>query len=119
MSRRQQILTTPGVHSILSNGDGIAAIPAFEIEAIRLAMQVQPNLEPHPFLTCGERVRVIRGSLSGVEGILLRKKGTHRLILSVEMLAQSAAVEIDAFDVEPVTIQSFGIPVGDGYSVRV
>ena len=119
MSRRQQILTTPGVHTILSTGEGPAEIPASEIESIRRAMQVQPNLEPHPFLTCGERVRVIRGSLSGVEGILLRKKGTHRLILSVEMLAQSASVEIDAFEVEPVTIQSSAITAGDGYSVRV
>jgi transcription antitermination factor NusG len=119
MSRRQQILTTPGVHTILCTGESFAAIPAREIDAIRLAMEVQPNLEPHLFLTCGERVRVIRGSLSGVEGILLRKRGTHRLILSVEMLAQSASVEIDVSDVEPVAMQSFAINDWDGYSVRV
>ena len=59
-------------------------------------------MEPHPFLRCGERVRVIRGSLEGVEGVLTRKKNLCRLVLSVEMLAQSVAIEIDALDVVPV-----------------
>jgi transcription antitermination factor NusG len=106
MNRRQQILTTPGVHTILSTGKDFAVIPACEIDAIRIAMKVQPGLEPHPFLACGERVCVIRGSLSGVAGILLRKRGAHRLILSVEMLAQSASVEIDVSDVEPVMMRN-------------
>jgi len=45
---------------------------------------------------------VVRGSLEGVEGVLTRKKNLYRLVLSVEMLAQSVAVEIDALDVVPV-----------------
>lgn len=106
-NRRQQILTTPGVHTILCTGKDLAVIPTCEIDAIRIAMKVQPSLEPHPFLACGERVCVTRGSMRGIAGILIRKKGTHRLILSVEMLAQSAAVEIDVADVEPVTLGSW------------
>ena len=99
--RRLQVLTTPGVHMILYVGDRLAVIPEPEIEAIRLAIHGRFRVEPHPFLRCGERVRVTRGSLEGVEGILVRKKSLYRLILSVEMLAQSVAVEIDALDVEP------------------
>jgi hypothetical protein len=45
-------------------------------------------------------VRVVRGSLEGVEGILIRKKNQFRLVLSVDMLAKSVAVEIDASDIE-------------------
>jgi ribosomal protein L24 len=59
-------------------------------------------VEPHPFLKCGDQVRVIRGSLEGVQGILTRKKNYIRLVISVEMLAQSVAVEVNASDVEPV-----------------
>jgi hypothetical protein len=59
------------------------------------------RVEPHPFLKVGERVRVTRGTLEGVEGILVRKKNLYRLILSVDMLARSVAVEIDACDVQP------------------
>jgi transcription antitermination factor NusG len=101
-NRRLHVLTTPGVHMILSRGDQAAVIPEDEIEAIRRSVDGRFSVEPHPYLKCGERVRVIRGSLAGVEGVLIRKKNLYRLILSVEMLAQAVAVEIDASDVEPV-----------------
>jgi transcription antitermination factor NusG len=100
LSRRLQVLTTPGVHTILYNGERIAMIPNAEIEGIRKAVNSPSRVEPHPFLKCGEKVRVTRGSLEGVEGVLIRKKSLYRLVLSVEMLAQSVAVEIDASDVE-------------------
>ena len=103
LDRRLPIVTTPGVHMILSRGDKAAIIPEDEIQAIRLTMESNFQIEPHPFLKCGDRVRVTCGSLQGVEGILVRKKNVFRLILSVEMLAQSVAVEINASDVEPVT----------------
>jgi transcription antitermination factor NusG len=99
LDRRLQVLTTPGVHMILSRGERIATIPEDEIEAIRKTIEGPFRVEPHPFLRCGEPVRVVRGSLEGVEGILIRKKNLYRLVLSVEMLAQSVAVEIDAADV--------------------
>jgi transcription antitermination factor NusG len=102
MERHLPILTTPGVNMIISRGERIATIPDAEIEAIRRTAEGQFRVEPHPFLRCGERVRVIRGSLEGVEGVLTRKKNLYRLVLSVEMLAQSVAVEIDALDVVPV-----------------
>jgi transcription antitermination factor NusG len=100
--RRLPVLTTPGVYMIISRGERIAAVPEEEIEAIRRTVEGPFNVEPHPFLRCGERVRVIRGSLEGVEGILTRKKNLYRLVLSVDMLAQAVSVEIDALDVEPV-----------------
>lgn len=102
LHRRLDVVTTPGIHSVLLRGERIAIIPECEIEAVRRAVEGPSRLEPHPYLKCGERVRVIRGSLEGVEGILVRKKNVFRLVLSVEMMAQSAAVEIDASDVEPV-----------------
>ncbi len=101
--RRLPVVTTPGVHMILSRGERVATVPDEEIEAIRRTVEGDFRVEPHPFLRCGERVRVTRGSLQGIEGILTRKKNLCRLVLSVEMLAQSVGVEIDASDVEPVS----------------
>ncbi len=102
IERKLQVVTTPGVHMILYHGEHLAIIPEQEIQAIRAAVEGSFRVEPHPFLKCGDRVRVLRGSLAGVEGILSRKKNLYRLVLSVDMLAQSVAVEIDAADVEPV-----------------
>ena len=81
LERRLPILTTPGVHMIISRGERVATIPEEEIEAIRRTIEDKVRVEPHPFLRCGERVRVIRGSLAGVEGILTRKKNLYRLVL--------------------------------------
>jgi transcription antitermination factor NusG len=105
LNRRLQVVTTPGVHMILFRGERVAIIPEGEIEAIRKAVEGPFRIEPHPFLKCGERVRVTRGSLEGVEGILVRKKNLYRLVLSVDMMAQSVSLEIDAADVEPATAQ--------------
>lgn len=111
LSRRLQIISTPGVHMALTHGDRIAVIPENEIDAIRRTVEGPFRMEPHPFLRCGDRVRVVRGSLYGVEGILTRKKNQFRLVLSVDMLAKSVAVEIDAADVE-----SISEPISNGQS---
>ena len=114
VSSRLQVLSTPGVHMILCNGDRVAVIPEDQIEAIRKTVDGKFHVEPHQFLKCGERVRVRQGSLEGVEGLLVRKKNQFRLILCVDMLAQCVAVEVNAADVEPVSAGSaFGVaPTG-------
>jgi len=112
LDRKLQVVTTPGIHMILYRGDRVATIPQQEIDAIQRAVEGPYRVEPHPFLKCGMRVRVVRGALESVQGILVRKKNLCRLILSVDMLAQSVAVEVDASDVEPcptfATVVSLG-----------
>ena len=58
--------------------------------------------EPHPFLTAGWRVRVRSGPLAGMQGILLRRRGKARFVLSVELIMRSLAVEIDEADLQAV-----------------
>jgi hypothetical protein len=60
-----------------------AVIPDSEVDAIRTAVDSQVNVEPHPFLRFGDWVRVKSGALAGLEGILVRKKSSYRLILSM------------------------------------
>lgn len=98
------ILTTPGVSSIVGCGGHPATIPFSEIDGVRRIVQSTLRVEPHPFLRCGDRVRVKCGPIAGVEGILLRTKNVARLVLSVEMLGKSAAVEVDASEVERVSV---------------
>jgi transcription antitermination factor NusG len=100
--RKLQVVSTPGVHMILYRGDQVAIIREEEMAAIRTVVEGRLRIEPHPFLKCGQRVRVLRGAMEGIEGILTRKKNLFRLILSVDMLAQSVAVEVNAADVEPI-----------------
>jgi transcription antitermination factor NusG len=118
LHRRLQVVSTPGVHMILCNGNRVAIIPEAEIDAIRRTVEGPHRVEPHPFLKCGERVRVKRGSLEGVEGVLVRKKNLYRLVLSVDMLAQSVGVEIDAADVEPVTAPGLAVAIAAEQQAR-
>ena len=104
--RKLHVLTTPGVHMILHRGQEIAIIPDNEIEAIQKAVSTCAEVEPHPYLKCGTRVRVACGPLEGVYGILVRKKNVSRLVLSVDMLAQSVSVEVCAADVEPCNAEA-------------
>lgn len=101
--RRLEVLATPGVHMILKQGDSVVPIPEEEIEALRKLMNGPHRVEPHPFLRCGGRARIKRGPLEGIEGILIRKQNLCRLVLSVEMVGQSVAVQIDASDVESLS----------------
>jgi transcription antitermination factor NusG len=118
LNRRLHVVTTPGVHMILTHGENVALIPDDEMQAIRRTMESPYRVEPHPFLKVGERVRVIRGSLEGVEGVLLRKKNLCRLVLSVAMVAQSVAVEIDSADVVPVAVRAGSTETLDGQTME-
>jgi transcription antitermination factor NusG len=101
--RRVQILSTPGVHTIVTNGKNLPAeIPSDEILAIRRAVESPLRLEPHPYLKGGDVVRIKTGPLEGLQGIVSRSKDAFRVVLSVEMLGKSAAVDIDAGSVERI-----------------
>src|ERR1700730_8503773 len=108
IERRLQILTTPGIYGLVSSAGQPAAIPDIEIEAIRRVVESGTRVEAHPFLKCGNWVRVKCGPLTGIEGILVRKKNISRLVLSVEILGRSAAIEVAAFQVEAVKAPRVG-----------
>jgi len=102
LDRRLHVLSTPGVFGFVGWSGRAAAIPEAEIEAVLRMIQSSLKVEPHPFLKCGDWVRVKSGPLRGIEGILVRKKNLFRLVLSVEMLQKSVAVEVDVTAVESV-----------------
>ncbi len=110
LERRLSILSTPGVYSILGIAGQPAAIPQVEIDAIRKVTESSLRVEPHPFLRCGDWVRVTSGPLTGVEGILVRKKNLSRLVLSAELLEKSVAVEVDAFRVARLVRNNVALP---------
>lgn len=99
---RRRILTTPGVVKLVSFQGQPAVIPESEIESLRLLLSKSAHMEPHPYLTVGRRVRITHGPFIGTEGILLRRKGRLRFVLSVHLVARSVAVEVDICDLSPI-----------------
>jgi len=91
-----------GVVEIVGGGDRPEPIPDEEIEALKTLMASTLRYDAHPYLHEGMAVEVVRGPLQGVHGILLRKDKRHRLVISVHLIQQAAAVEIYDSDVVPV-----------------
>ena len=102
MDRQLQILTTPGVIHIVGWGGQPAIVPQAQLVAAWRIIESCLLVEAHPYLQSGDRVRVKTGPLMGLEGVLTRKKGVARLVISMEMLGRSAAVEMDVLNVERI-----------------
>jgi len=102
LADRTQILSVPGVVNFVGPQGRPASIPEEELAALKLCLERQVRMEPHPYLVVGRRVRIRQGLLAEMEGVLVRKKGQFRLVLSVNLIARSVAVEVDASDVVPV-----------------
>ena len=93
---RIRVLETPGVRQIVSIGATPAPIDETEIENLRRLVTAQPLLVPWPYLSAGQRVRIDKGPLAGVEGYVLRAEvDALRIVVSVDLLQRSVATEID------------------------
>ncbi len=96
---RIRVLEVPGVLAILGTRREMTALSEAEIEWLRSGVR-QQNLEPHPYLVAGERVRIRTGAMEGLEGILVRRSNGMRVVLTLELIRQSVAVELSADDIE-------------------
>ena len=71
---RLRVLQIPSVVRLVGFGGLPTALPDEQVDLLRAGLAGQLRAEPHPFLTVGRRVRMVRGPLAGMEGIILRKK---------------------------------------------
>jgi transcription antitermination factor NusG len=99
LNDRVGVLEVPGVLSMIGTAKQPAPLPEHEVEALRVGLD-PTKAEPHPLLTVGQRVRITRGALAGVEGIVVRKKGGLQVVLTLSLLMQSIAIEVNGGDVE-------------------
>lgn len=100
--QRSAVLGTPGVFSIVGDGKHAWELPEWEIEALRIGVQNRV-IEPHPYLVVGERAKVRAGALAGLEGVILRKKSNLRIVLTLDQIMRSVAVEVGADELEPIS----------------
>jgi len=102
LARKIEVLQTAGIRWFVENAGHASPIPEFEIEALQKVCSSGVRVAPHPFLKKGDTVRLKTGPLLGIEGILTQVKNEHRIVLSVDLLQRSIAVEVDLASVEPV-----------------
>jgi transcription antitermination factor NusG len=99
---RARVLGVPGTLAVVGGtGREPAPLPDAAIDALRTGLQLR-NVEPHPLLTVGQRARIRSGALAGMAGIVVRKRNSCRVILTLEHIQRSIAVEVDGDDLEPL-----------------
>ncbi|MEW6001835.1 MAG: antitermination protein NusG, partial [Nitrospirota bacterium] len=99
---RLRVLKTKGIVRFLGTRGDPEPVPEEQIRSLRKLIENNVHLDPYPYLKEGERVRIRRGPLFGVEGILVERFGHHLLVLSVDILQKGVSVKIDASEVETI-----------------
>jgi transcription antitermination factor NusG len=95
---RLKVLQVSGITRLVGFNGQPAVLADEEIETLRTYTMKSLGAEPHPYLTVGRRVRIRRGTLAGMEGILIRRKNALRVVLSIDLIMRSVSVEVDAND---------------------
>lgn len=99
-----EILKTRGLARVLGERwDRLAIVADDDIDAIQRVLDTDLPVFPHAYLREGQRVRITDGPLADLTGILIQRKPTRgHLVISVELLRRSVAVEVDCTQVEPI-----------------
>jgi transcription antitermination factor NusG len=98
---RVKVLQSPGVLQIVGNSRGNVPLPDSEVEFLRSGFCRQ-RIEPYCDLVIGEKVRIKSGVMLGLQGTLVRKSNNLRFVLTLELINQHAAIQVDAEDLEPI-----------------
>lgn len=100
---RLRVLKVPGIVTFIGNRSGPQQIPDAEIDGVRTVLSHRIECTPCPIPRVGDRVRVFRGLLRGIEGTLVRSGSDSNLVISVETIQRSLSIHVDGSDVEPVS----------------
>ena len=96
---RLRVLAVPGVARLVGFDGRPTVVPAEDIEAIRACLERNRDVQPHPYVRCGQRVRVLSGPLAGLSGIVVRQKNRTRFVVSFDVLERSVSVELEGAEV--------------------
>jgi transcription antitermination factor NusG len=99
---RLDVLKVPGVVRLVGFNGMPTPLNDGDVESLRQALSAGIKAVPHPYLTVGRRVRVTAGPLAGREGILVRRKGAMRFVLSIDLIQRSISADVGIGLLEPI-----------------
>ncbi len=97
---RWSLLRTGHIANVLEvvNQDGLLK----DLRNIETAVHRGAFLQPSSIVKKSQRVRIVDGPFFGLEGVIKRHMGRHRLVLALDCIQQAVACEIDIRMVAPV-----------------
>jgi transcription antitermination factor NusG len=97
-----RVLQIPSVVRLVGFNGQPSPLADEEIEGLKTGLVAGVLAEPHPFLNAGRHVQIRSGPLAGRQGILLRRKGRLRVVLSIELIMRSVIVDVDVENLESI-----------------
>jgi len=101
LSLRLLVLQTAGVMGFVSFAGTAATVSQKQIEDLQLLLTEKVPFSLYPFVQVGRRVRIRGGCLHGVEGLLTHRE-KNKLVVSIDSIQRSLAVEIQGYEVEMI-----------------
>jgi transcription antitermination factor NusG len=95
LKKRLPLLTTPGFLYIVGKGSRPEPLEENEVLAIRAVVSSGIPAAPWPSIAVGQKVRLERGPLRGVEGIISKIADQQRIYLNATLLQRSVSVQVD------------------------
>jgi transcription antitermination factor NusG len=95
LREKLRVLQAPGVRSIVGSGKEPVRVEDDEISAVRAVLSSGRAVAPWPYVRIGQSVIIEHGPLASLRGVILRTKGSWRVVVSVEALGSSISVEVD------------------------
>jgi transcription antitermination factor NusG len=100
LAERVRVLSAPGVAYLVGTRGEPAPLADDEVEPLRDCLSQKLPAEPIAYLSAGSRVRVVAGPLSGLEGVIVRRDGGTRFVVSIDLIMRAIAINIEGLDLE-------------------
>lgn len=109
LQERMRVLEVPGFVRLVGFNSLPHPLPEADINKMKEALNKGVLAEPYPYLTVGTRVEIWNGPMQGMTGVLLRRQNRCRVVISVDLIMRSMAVEVEASDVVPIRNSTFSV----------
>jgi transcription antitermination factor NusG len=102
LQHKLRVLEIPSVVRLVGFNGHPVALPENEVEALRNGLSKEGQAAPCPNLVAGRRVRITGGPFAGLEGIFKQTRNSLRVVVSLDLIQRSIAIDVNRCDVQPV-----------------
>jgi len=94
-----RIIQIHNVLGIVCCGKIPVAVPEEVIDSVFVIVSSKLSHKPCKFLQKGQRVRVVSGPLTGLEGVFVKKKNYSVVVVNLDVLKRSVEVTVSISDI--------------------
>jgi transcription antitermination factor NusG len=106
LGEAHRVLDVPGVSTLVKANGRPVPIDDADIENVRLfaaaLSQGDVPYDARPFLAKGAWVEVMDGPFRGVRGVVVERRGRHRVLIGLKAIGQGLEIDVDSGVLRPI-----------------